>query len=186
MKRWNSQGQMYLIAVIIIIAMVGGMITVMNYSRKEQSPNAYRLGEELGIEASSLLDYSLINGSGKEQTLDLMENFISNYTLYGNIQELYFIYGQEGGAFTFLGYSEKKEKEVIIKLNETDPGTLILINPNDLEVEEFGGAVGDTVKIITEDSTYEFLIRQGESFYFVLSQEISEEKFVYQGGSRDD
>ena len=53
----NKRGQFYLIAILIIIAIFVGFITVANYIRQDTNVDIRGLEEEIQIERRNVLDY---------------------------------------------------------------------------------------------------------------------------------
>ena len=52
----QKRGQFYLIAALVIIAVIIGYAGISNYLEKKESIKLYNLGEELGIESENVLD----------------------------------------------------------------------------------------------------------------------------------
>ena len=145
----GKKGQFYLIATIIIIAVIIGFATISNYAQRQDYVKIYDLGEELNIESENVLDYGAATGNSK------LSQFGKDYSEYaGEDIEIYFITGDESGMEahkyvngeeTLLDAPEVKEDEIIFKLNENE---------------------------------YVFELKPGENFYFIILQEADNEKYV--------
>ena len=98
-RGWLIKGktaQFYLIAAIIISVVILGLVTMSNYSRRQESIRTENIGEELNIESEKVLDFGTYNGYSESQMQDLMENFSGNYINY--VQEgvdFYFLFGKQ-------------------------------------------------------------------------------------------
>jgi len=151
MKRVNKRGQFYLVAAMIIVAIVIGIASFSNYTNQRTSQHVYDLGQELGIESANILDYGTMNGSN---TTELLENFTDSFEQYaGENVELYFIIGNENNIQAYR-YINREKEEV-----------------------DFAHGEGDiTIKVDSND--YKFKLASGENFYFVISQEVGGEKYV--------
>jgi len=57
----QKRGQFYLIAALIIIAVIIGFAGISNYIQKKEVIKLYDLGEELGIESQNVLDFGTYN-----------------------------------------------------------------------------------------------------------------------------
>ncbi len=150
----NRKGQFYLLAAIIIITVMVGFITVSNYSYKKTSVNLYDLGEELGIESQNVIDY----GTAQEKDIDtLLTQFVEDYVSYaGNNKNLYFIFGT-GSDLQAKAY-------------------------HDLEVQDYPFTTNaEKISITIDEVTYQFDLLTGETFYFVISQEIEGETYIVTG-----
>lgn len=150
-RRLNKTGQFYLIATVIIVVLIVGLATISNYSKSKSSARFYDLKEELEIESGYVLDYGVI----KNKDIDiLMENFTDNFGDYISEDiDLYFIFGEEG-SLNGLKYKGGSKESI--------------------SVSESGGKA--TLSI--EDNEYEFDLKPGENFYFIIYQNIDGEKYV--------
>ena len=75
-KPWNKQGQFYLIAAIIISALIIGVAGVSNYLLKESDFRLNELKEEIQTESSYVMDYALYNILSQTEFNNLLINFI--------------------------------------------------------------------------------------------------------------
>ncbi len=149
-KRGNKKGQIYLLAAIIIIALVIGLLAVTNYSKKNKNSIVYELAEELKIESSKVLDNGAVTGNYK------WDEFTKNFSDYAgkNINIIYIV--GNSSTINAFKYDETGEKRVVpsIYINEQ-----IIIN---------AGA----------GLSRKFNIREGENFYFIIYQDIEGERYV--------
>ena len=165
----GKSGQFYLIAAIILAAIIIGIAAVSNYSRKSTNVRIDDLKEELQIESSNVLDYGTYKELNQAQKYTLFNNFAQTYidSESGN-KDLYFIFGNENNM-TVKGYQESPQT---VRLNNaiitTSRGAFVGgINP-----------VGKDLNVSIAENDYEFEIKPGENFYFVIIQEIEGEKYV--------
>ena len=169
MKRGDKKGQFYLIAAIIIIAVVVGFVTIFNYSARRDSVKIYDFGEELGIESQNVLDYGTYN----EGTVDmdvLLEDFIESYVDYaGEGKNLYFLFG-DFDNIKIIAYQELEES---VSVDGSEIGIM-----DGMGEEMHTPSADEKVVIEIDDVEYDFKLNEGENFYFVISQEIEGEKYV--------
>ena len=159
----NKRGQFYLIAAIIIIAIIIGFVAVSNYLEKDESTKVYDLGEELKIESAQVLDYGIYNELDEVDMAGLLTGFIEEYSKYGEINKLYFIFGNTE-KIVFLGYQEL-EGEVTV---ETDGISDSLHLYGGTTLNETYISPGDRVTVIINGVEYTFDLKPGENFYFIL------------------
>ncbi len=153
----NRKGQFYLIAALIIITLIIGYAGVSNYLEKKESIKLYNLGEELGIESQNVLDYGIYNELEEEAMAILLEDFVKTYAAY--IEEgieITFIFGNPE-KITVMGYRELEEVP-FISWEITESGKEVIVTINGID--------------------YEFKLKPGENFYFVISQDIGGEQYV--------
>ena len=171
MKRGEKRGQFYLLTTIIIITLIAGFVTILNYSQKKSDVKFYYLGEELGIESENILDYGINNDKDLKE---LLGNFTKTYSNYSETQNLYFIFGNKE-SITVSGYKELEDGIILIDVGSGDQ-TLSLekgvYNSIDFAFPS------NNVKVTVDEIEYNFTLRPGENFYFIISREIEEEKYV--------
>lgn len=143
-------GQFYLVASVILVVIIVSFITISNYAIKKNPSNVDTYGKELEIEIEKVFDYNEINGEDKT------ENFTKEYSEYlgSDIDSVYIIVdGNENEAYYFSDG---------VKVDAT--GNL---------------SVAEEIIFDAGDSEYQFDLNKGKNFYFILSQNVEEEKYVY-------
>ena len=165
----NKRGQMYLIAAVIIVTIILGFAAISNYSKKKSTIKLYNLKEDLQIASENVLEYGVYNELDANDMRLLLEEFIELYTEYiGEGIEIYFVYGNLD-VITVATYSE---------LTSIDVGDkLMIITSGELTFEDFE-AIGNKVIVQIDSIEYEFKLKSGENFYFIISQEVGEEEHV--------
>lgn len=177
-RRLNKNGQFFLIAAIVIIVAVVSIITVSNYTQPKDDVKLYDLGQQLGIESQNVLDYGTYSELNESQMNTLMESFVKNYHDYaGGDKNIYFVFGNSQ-KISVIGYQDVTAETVCIKLNPT----------GNSECKEYS-TVGTTQQYTSTSSIYkvaidiggneyQFSLKNGENFYFVIWQKVGGEKHV--------
>lgn len=171
MKRgMGKSGQFYLIAAIILAAIIIGIAAVSNYSRKATNVRIDDLKEELQIESANVLDYGTYRGFSQAQKYTLFNDFAQAY-IDSKSEDLYFIFGNENNM-TVKGYQESPQKVTLDSLTITE-----------ISGEFVGGRNPslNEIKVSIGELKYKFKIKPGENFYFIIIQEIEGEKYVVTG-----
>ncbi len=151
----KKRGQYYLIAGIIILSILIGFLVIVNYTKKGSTDIVEDMGDELKIETQKVLEYDLVQGEEK------MRQFGKDYSTYvGSDIELYFITGENPNIKAYKYFSN-------IEIDVTE----------DLTIDE----VEDKIFLEIDEIAYEFELTSGENFYFLVSKEIEEERFVATG-----
>ena len=175
----RKRGEYYLISAVVIIMVLIGYVVISNYSRIVGYTKTYDLAEELEIESANVLDYGIYNEYIEiEQMQNLLEGFIEAYSEIGEIEELYFIFGN-AEQIVFMGYQQLQD-EILIKVaideEEYHP---LQIGKKAVEHKAFTGEEEiKKVKVLVGEDEYEFELEEGENFYFILSQVVKGEKYV--------
>lgn len=161
--RCEKSGQFYLIATVIIIAVVIGFAAISNYAQKQDSVKIYDLGEELSIEVENVLDYLAFNDDDK------LDDFLQDYSDYAKTKDIdiYFIFGNN------IEITARIYKNVAgVSLN----GINLIFN--DPYSEATYSNPPTQIKLAINDTEHVFELKPGENFYFIILQEIDNEKYV--------
>ena len=179
----NKRGQFFLIAAVVIIVVIVSIVTISNYTQKRETTTLYDLGQELGIESQNVLDYGTYNANSPDEIKDLMEQFIINYHNYQEQDKnVYFVFGNKEKV-NVLGYQDIETESICIKLNPGEETECLDYNtigvtqafPATLTGEE---EIIRVAIVIGDSDQYEFKLKEGENFYFVIWQEIGGERHV--------
>lgn len=171
-KRGDKTGQFYLIAAIILATLVIGIVTISNYARKESNLKLDELKEEIQIESAYVLDYGLYKKLSEAEFYGILLTFTKDYIDYQEKdKDLYFVFGDQNNI-TVTGYQELNKR---VSLD----GSVITTSSG-----EFTGGIdpiGTDIILTIDDSSYDFEIKSGENFYFVLSQKINKGEYIITG-----
>ena len=186
----NKRGQFYLLAAIIIIVLIIGFVGVSNYLNKKDSTRIYDIKEELNIEGKDVLEFGILNSkdtslfdeSGKKTAEGedaIIKHFISLYTTYlesvGENMNIYYILGN--------GVDIKAYKIVDLETGSLSlnlGGTTLLTPIIKKSIQDIGGiSTTESEVIVTiNEVPYDFELKEGENFYFIISQNVGGEKYV--------
>ena len=178
----RKRGQYYLISAIVIIMILIGYAVISNYSKIIRYTKTYDLAEELEIESANVLDYGIYNEDIEiDQMKNLLEGFIEAFSNIGEVEELYFIFGN-AEEIVFMGYQQLQD-EILIKvaIDEEDYHPLQIGKQNVTSYPLKGEEDIEEVKVMVGEDEYEFELEEGENFYFILSQVIEGEEYVVVG-----
>lgn len=168
----NKRGQFYLITTIIIITIIASLVVVSNYSNQRSDVKINYIKEEIEIESEKVLDYALKNNKNIKESL---ENFTKTYSDYSNAENLYFLFGNEN-EITLAGYKKLSSGNIFINagfgnemnfsLNKEEYKSTSFLNPS------------PSINITIEGIKYQFLIRSGENFYYIMHREINGDIYI--------
>ena len=177
-KKEDKKGQFYLLSAIVIIGVMTGFAAVSNYTKKKEVIKVYDVGEELGIEGENVLDYGIYNQYDEQAMQELLANFSETYYQY--VEEgknVYFIFGNADRVI-ILGYTDMTSGSVSIT---DESGTTSLQITEEGQFYEEVTPQGNKVVIEVEGNEYEFKLKPGENFYFVITENVDGERYVVQG-----
>ena len=165
-------GQFYLLAALIIIAIILGFVVVNNYVLSDSSSKLYDLKEELGIESEKVLDFGTMQMNG--DNAELLEHFTTLYNEFaGSDKEIYYIFGN---SEKILAYSYADENVGTISVEGAGAIGIDKKVKRDLPQRRVEGEEKVIVRIKEQD--YSFDLKSGENFYFVIQQEAGGSQYV--------
>lgn len=198
-----KKSQFYILAVVIIIAVIAVLITTINQSRFTKEPTKfYDLSDQFSKETSQVITYGVYQ---KENIVEVVNNFSStflyNYTLEKEPNvELIFLYGNSSDIYLF-NYAESSIKitncpegmEMLCLIESSRP--LVLGNikldigkganiptqsqgqfkSQPINLPKYSNKI--LIKVAEED--YEFNLKdENEQFLFIIKKNESGEIFV--------
>ena len=166
----KNGGQFYLLTTIIIVTIIIGFASVVNFS-KESNVNFDYTKDELQIESEKVLDYGLKNGANLTQ---LMINFTKEYADYSKQGELYFVFGNSN-KIIFAGYQNPISNPVKVNISGNDES--VSFQEGIYKYVEFSSPQKNA-KIILNGIGYTFPINEGENFHFLILKEINDERHI--------
>lgn len=170
----NRRGQFYLIAAIVIISVVIGFAVISNSPKKDIPVKLYDLKQELGIESAEVLEYGTYNELNETEMKALLQNFVTEYVAYaGADRNLYFLFGNSGKILV-MAYQNLVSESASIDVGEGTTPLIIDGSPQEFIPE------GNKVTITLGAIPYDFTLKAGENFYFVISEAIEGERYVVQ------
>lgn len=184
----DKNGQFYLLAAIVIIAIIIGFASVSNYIKNKSSVTIYNLKDELGIEGAQVLDFGTVKagevsviktGSDVEyKSGKIIEHFTALYDFYkGENKEIYYIFGNSQDIVAYK-YTDVVGGSVDISVKEGDASKLNILARAREELGIDKDSKPGKAIITIDENNYEFELKAGENFYFVISQNVGDEKYV--------
>ncbi|MEK6847963.1 MAG: hypothetical protein AABX50_02470 [Nanoarchaeota archaeon] len=171
-QKKNRRGQFYLISAIILAAIIISLITISNYSKKDESADLENLKDEIQIESAKVIDYGINNSLTQPAMNQLIQNFTQQYIdSQSRDKNLYFIFGKEDNV-TLKGY--QNEAHDVILEGTTIPASLgaflWTLDP-----------ATSSVNLTIDKNSYIFTLKNGENFYFLVSRESRGGSYVVTG-----
>lgn len=152
MKGREKKGQFYLIAAILLIAILIGFTSTINFSRNNPQPKLTEIRDELRLEGEKVLDYEIYNSENTQ-----FEDFARDYSRHIEDIEIYYVIGDS-----------------VIEAYKYDGA---LKNTSGITVTNDS----NTINLTIGSSEYSFDLRKGKNFYFVLSKDVKGERYVLKG-----
>lgn len=167
MFKRGKKAQIYLIAAIIIIAVIFGVVGLKNYIiAPQETVKVYDLSKELDLEGESVVNYGIYN---ENETIPLLQDFSEKYSSYVDPEtELLFIYGNKE-EFEATTYLEATTGEIIIVVGQNT--NRINIQDKVARHYELGKPIGtgeNKVNATIGNYTYDFKLHEGENFFFIV------------------
>jgi len=176
----NKRGQFFILAAMIIIGVVVSLATAVNSIEVGNDNEAfYDLAlREVGPETKRVLDYGVFN---TVDTNSLIEDFLTEYANYIAKEEVLFVYGDRGGVnFTGLSFIAESVGQVGIFTGGIPETVTIQGTTEDTAVVLYDN-INEKITVEINGIFYEFNLRDGQNFFFVIIKEENDEKFVATG-----
>jgi len=182
----EKKGQFYLIAAVIIVGIIISLSAITNYIVIRSEPsNFYDLSTELNEEGTRVVDYGIYNG---EETQTKVEDFLNNYFVEylkekEKDTELAFVYG-DATALKITTFTSEVTGEVSLNFGSGN----VLVIP---AASKYAGVTtteenpGETVNVKILNNTYQFNLKKGENFFFVLSRNAEGEEHIARSPETD-
>jgi len=175
----NKRGQVFLMAAVIIAGLIIGISNIETDVKLGNSNEAfYDLSEEVGFETKRVLDYGVFKEENLKELLAGGSGFFRDYIDYLGNEQVVLIVGNSSNMkvhwFT----------EVSGNIGISTGGDAVNF---DVEITDLRGRKadvskdGESVEVVINEITYEFNLRDGENFFFVIIKHEDGEKFVAKG-----
>ena len=176
----NRNGQFFLILTVIIITVIAGLATMINFVEKKDDSRFYYAKDELAFESEKVIDYSISNEGDVKADLT---TFVQDYSAYSNADNFYFVFGTTS-EITVAGCKKNNDGQIRI---EDDSGTLLstlTLNKGPCNPIASGtrGSPPQNIFLVVDDAKYPFTLNQGENFFFVVSKEIEGDFYTITNG----
>ncbi len=172
MKR---NGQVFLMAAIILAGILLTLTRITNRSTSKNEPEVfYDLSEEIDFEVKKVLDYGVISGG---QNLGTMASeLINNYNEYISREDVVFIYGNRSDV-SAIYYQNLNNLNAVSLGSISAPVNIVLASQTPVQVKLLS-SINSVATITINNIEYNFNLKSGQNFYFVLIKKEGGEKYV--------
>lgn len=173
-----------MIAAIIVAGLVISIATVANVVNTRQNNEAfYDLSEETGFEAKRVLDHGVFNAFDSQEFDETLGSLLVEYADYIAHDQVIFIYGDANQLFGQV-FEDRDQGSVGINTG-TIPATVVIQYTTGREADvgvDYGddGKI-DKVFVSIGEEVYNFDLREGENFFFLIIKDEEGERFVASG-----
>jgi hypothetical protein len=171
----ERRGQFYLVAVIVLVSIMIGFVTITNKIEKTDNSKFLELYEKIKIERRNVLDYISSNSLTANQISITLTNFSDIYIEeIGRNKNSIFIYGDQ---ITSTIKGNRYNSEILFDCDTT--GTFVNI-PENLDFTKTCSSV-ENITISLDSKEYFFEIYPGQNIYYLLEFFIDEERYLIYG-----
>lgn len=195
----NKRGQFYIIAALIIAAIIAGLVSEANYAIRRPKPvKFYDLSKDYEAEVTRIIDSGVYQGKSDVEINGDVANFTKQFLEYAqekdpNLQ-LFYLYGNNN-SITVVNYAIS-DADVIAenKFSKLSGGGAFAVSEVNIEI---GGAKftrsveermehfrnisdtitnpGDEIGVVVAGIAYSFDLRGGDIIHYVVETESNEE-----------
>lgn len=156
-------GQFYLIAAIILTVIVMGIAAISNYSIKSEPTNVEALKEQIQTESAKTIDYGISNQLDQSGMFNLLADFTQQYiNSESRDKNLYFVFGTTSNI-TLKGYQNTNDTIIL-------DGNSVNSSSGSFLFSEKPKANANSVILTINQTNYNFNLKDGQNFFFVISQ----------------
>ena len=171
----QKRGQFFLIAALVIIAILIGITTIYNVvNAAEEDQTVYDLTNEIDFESVQLLDNGIFNERTENQINQHVKSLMDNYASSNPESDLITIYG-DFDQVSILYYSSIEHGTVGVSTGGSSIEQPIEVSE---ERQKTINPVDKKVKVVIGDIYYEFILTAGQNFYIIVKKDNKGERFV--------
>jgi hypothetical protein len=176
----NKRGQFYLVAAILILLVITGIVSVKSYAVAKSEPRKIQdLGSELKEESPQILDHGIHEVKNLKVLLeDFTEDKYAKYFLKKTENtSIVFIYGNKSNLYSsqYLEANTGTISATLGGMSSTWAQTETYSNRTNIDVSS---VIDDTLTVEIFNKEFDFILRDNEMFYFLITQEKDGERYV--------
>lgn len=171
----NKKGQFFLIAALVIVAVLVGLGTVYtSVKTQKEDSSVYDLSEEINQEASLVLDNGVFFARSPAQISQSVENLTNFYAASNPGSNLVVVYGDRN-SLSIIYYNNTDTGQVGVSSGGTN--ARLEVKARNVQKGTLYGENNVTVTLL-DDVKYSFNLTSGQNFYIVIKKERENEKII--------
>jgi len=174
----DKRGQFYLVAAMIIVAVIIGIFGITNFAKQTNADKELNfLEKKLNIEIEKNFEYISQNDLSQSEIRTLWINFSSIQTLdMGENKNILFLFGNSTKT---IATGLRLDDSYDLLINTGNGFENITISPG--EFQESFDITEDNMTIREDTSDYVFELEKGQHFYYIISKENKGERTIIKG-----
>ena len=198
----NKRGQFYIIAALIIAAIVAGLVAEVNYARRLPKPiKFYDLSKDYEAEVTRIIDRGIYLGKTDEQINEDVANFTKKFLDYAQEKDprlqLFYLYGNRE-KINVVNYAvedaeirtEKVSESIsgggaftVSKIDITMGGTTFTRSVKERmeHFEDISASIddpGDEIGVVVAGVAYSFDLKGGDIIHYIVETESHNETHI--------
>lgn len=174
-KMKKKRGQFYFIAILVIISLLIGIITIKNTTQRTNIGQIGDFKDEVNTEISNVQDYALSQQLTEQSHIDLLVNFSNNYiNRLNQNKDIFFVIGNSN-SIKIIGY---KQNETSVQYNSGN-GFEEISNTGNFEQDIT--PTDSTIIFKLGQQDYSFELKEGQNIYYIIKHKYDEEEHIIYG-----
>ena len=176
----NNKAQFYLVAAIIIVMVIAGIASIKTYAIAKSEPRKIKdISSELKEETTRIIDYGIYSEPNLPALLARFDDEFSEYFLKKTEEtNLVFIYGNKVDGVYSVQYDTRYTGAIVATIGGGAAPTWDGSEPIVQRIDVTSEIIGDILTVNILERNFDFEIKEGEMFYFLITQQRDDETFI--------
>lgn len=173
----KKRGQFYLVAILIIVSLVLGLVSIQNQSFFNKKSDVGKIGKEIMEEKTYMLSYISKNNLDVENANLILENFSKEYSGFlDNSKTTFFVWGNvippSTNSFKYILKNKLEEDEYILEISG--------INQT-MDSQGIFSTNQESLTLYVNGFRYDFILYEGQNIYYLIKYNYNEEVYIING-----
>jgi hypothetical protein len=180
----NKRAQFFLVASLLIAALLISIVTVSNYARVAKEDTKFKtILESLSYESARVIDSGVYQSIDQASINGQLSRLAENYSISAPDSDLFVVYGNASNLTLFnynscnsvgsVGVGSDVNSDICISQRASGPCN----NQRSCVTQR------DTIILTIGDNQYQFSLQEGQNFYIVLKKDKAGETYVAKSGN---
>jgi hypothetical protein len=175
----NKRAQFFLVAALIIAALLISLATINNYARVSKEDTKFKtILESLSYESARVIDSGVYQSADQELINNHLSSLVENYSVSSPDSDFFVVYGSSTNLTLFNYNSCNSAGEIGIGSDVSSEVCLSQRANGPCNSGKNCRQEGDMIILTISGNRYQFSLQEGQNFYVVLKKNKAGETYV--------